>query len=40
MVEASNAEQKNHYLTALGLKKDYHEALKTINNLKIAQEEY
>jgi hypothetical protein len=38
IVELSSMEKKNSDLTSLALKKDYHESLKTINNLKITQE--
>ena len=38
-MEFSSVEKKNSDLTNFALKKDYHESLKVISNLKIAQEE-
>lgn len=32
------AERKNYDISLISLKQDYHEALKTINNLKVTQE--
>ena len=37
-MEAGSLERRNHDISIAALKHDYHEALKTINNLKLMQE--